>query len=165
MTATALSRARLKYRDVEYGDAELIAPKLRKIDLVECGAFGLTGLEALSLAYEVFAGEEAYTVTVDGVPEGMFGWTAHNSDKAAIWLLGSDALFEQPILFCRISQIMVEKAHFKHRVLFNFVSENNAKSIAWLKWLGFEFPGATVLGKNGETLRYFVRKRRESPAP
>jgi len=151
------------FRLVDGGDVDVLVPKLREIDLVEAAAFGLTGREALQNAANVQPLEEAFTITIDGEPEGMFGWSMATSSSASIWLLGSDKIFEQPILLCRMSRNVLIEAHKSSELLYNFVAENNVKTIAWLNWLGFEFPGNEILGNNGVTLKYFVRKRK-SPA-
>lgn len=152
--------AHLQIRNPMYGDAVIIAGKLRPMDHEELAALGSRPRQALEHGA---AGTFAKTIVLDGTAEGMFGWSETDRRRACIWMLGSEKVFEQGMKLGKLSHYYVNKALSEYDQLFNYVSENNEKSMAWLDWLGFRFPGDSFVGKNGVRMRYFVRSKSQGP--
>ncbi len=76
---------------------------------------------------------------VNGKAVCVFGVGAPSvlSDEGAPWLLGTRALEQHARPFFRLSQGWMTETKQQYRVLANFVSAENVKSIRWLRWLGF----------------------------
>lgn len=152
--------SRVRYRIPVPGDVEEIAPRLRAADEMEAAAFGLSGEEGLRLsAADSGAKEECYTILVDDQPEGMFGWTEVTPSMATIWLMGTNQAFSQPVLACRLTRDVLSKVQRVYPVIYNYCHKSNVKTIAWLKWLGFEFTGDVLDTGRGSPLLHFVRKQ------
>lgn len=126
------------YRPFTAGDAEILAPKLRKHDVDEVWAsHGLTPLEAL-VKSQINSSESHTIIASDGEVIGMFGCV----DDGAVgipWLLASDRLPEVAREFLPESRKWVEKINQDYLVLTNYVDVRNTSAKRWLKWLGFRF--------------------------
>jgi len=126
------------YRPSTANDAEILAPKLRKQDVVEVWAsHGLSPLEALVTSYN--NSSESHTIIAsDGEVIGMFGVV----DEGVVgipWLLASDQLPQVAREFLPESRKWVERINQDYLVLTNYVDVRNTVARRWLRWLGFKF--------------------------
>lgn len=118
-----------------------IANRMRVADRLEVDrASGKTPVAALSYSFR-HSDRFRFTALVDGRPEVMFG-VADLSILAgigAVWLLGTDAVDEHFITFLRRSRQWRSKLFGQYSILRNFVDDQNAVSLRWLKWMGATF--------------------------
>ena len=139
------------------GDAEVLAPKLRKPDLAEIQA--ATGEKPLKILKESITGsKECYTVWSldETLIYGAFGAAPLKDKTGLIWFLGSDDLFNSnKVSFLRNSHIWVDKLMENYDVLLNVVDCRNKVHIRWLKWLGFTF--TEVIEEFGYEQRPFIQ--------
>lgn len=114
--------------------------KIKQSDIDEVDAsHGMTAKEALDMS--LHNSHEAYTVTVDGKPEMMFGVVETDEDGVAIiWMLSSDEIFKMVTVkrFIRETKRWVKHFHKEFAVLFNHVDERNMRSLNWLRRVGFK---------------------------
>lgn len=88
-----------------------------------------------------------------------------HGDVGVIWMLGTDLLDRetrypmQRRLFARATRLVVEEFAKHWPVLTNMAYADNAKSLRWLRWLGFELGREHLVG---ETRARFVEFRLES---
>ena len=121
-------------------DAYELAPRLRKADLDEIdAASGDNPLQALIRGYQY--SYQPFTILVNDKVAGMFGVVPLDQQfvVGAVWLLGSDDIFNVRMPFARQSRMWVDVVHKPFNVLTNWVDERNSVHIRWLKWIGFKF--------------------------
>ncbi|NJL06859.1 MAG: DUF2833 domain-containing protein [Methylacidiphilales bacterium] len=117
-----------------------VARRMRRADVAEVrAASGLSPRRAL--AASLSKSGACFTALVNGRPEVMFGVGDANvlAGIGVVWLLGTDAVDRHYRMFLRLSLEWKPKLLSRHSVLANFVSEDNAVSLRWLRWLGAEF--------------------------
>ena len=110
---------------------------MRKADRDEVfAASGKSPVDALE--YSLEKSSHAWTATVDGQPEAMFGVGDLNilAGVVAPWLLGTDAVNENVRDFLRMSRDFTAQLLSRFPVMRNFVDDRNTASIRWLIWLG-----------------------------
>lgn len=121
-------------------DAYELAPRLRKADLDEIAAgSGENPLQALIRGYE--QSYQPFTIVVEDKVAGIFGAVPLDPQwvVGAVWLLGSDDIFNVRMPFARQSKLWIECVHKPFQILTNWVDERNSVHIRWLKWCGFKF--------------------------
>lgn len=131
----------VKIREAEMADVALIAPRLRQSDALELAAehgIGLPHLDALrrSLAFS----NVAWTALLDDKPFCMFGASSayESSIVGSPWLLATDDFETVPARYIlRENRKYVKIMLQKYEYLYNFVYHKNARSINWLKSIGF----------------------------
>lgn len=125
-------------RAVEAGDAERLAPRLRKADINEVAAASLlTPLEALEQG--VKHSLVSWTCTIDDEIVCMLGVTPVSilNGIGCPWLLGSDLIDKHAGAFIKTSAAYIPRMLEAFPHLFNLVDARNKKSIRWLKRAGF----------------------------
>jgi hypothetical protein len=127
-----------------------IAANMRAADAAEVLA-GTGKSPASALSYSLRHSTHAWTVLFDGVPAAMFGVGDLNimTRTGAPWCLGTDAVEKHARLFARTSRDFRDQLLRRYSVLRNVVDVRHEKSIAWLKWLGFEFSSVILVNGNG----------------
>lgn len=98
-----------------------------------------------------------FTVTKDGIPIAMFGCVPNMllSDKASVWLLGTDKLTEIQTKFIRLSKKFIGVMLEHYSYLYNFVDVDNYDSRRWLKWCGFKLGQVIPYGIDKTPFQYF----------
>jgi hypothetical protein len=134
-----------------------IAKRMREIDVLECAAMGHTPKVALRMA--LLASTMAWTVMIDGEPEGMLGVTPVNvmEGKGCPWLLLTDKGGAQRKALMRLGRIYTGHMHRHFSLLENWVHADNARTIRWLTRLGYAVGGVDVI--RGHRMRPFVRQQ------
>lgn len=134
-----------------------IARRMRAADVAECKAMaGLSPFVGLRLSMKR---SRAFTALYDGRPEAMFGTSDLNvlAGIGSVWLLGTDTVECHPREFLRLSAEWRPKLFERYSVLRNAVSESNAASLRWLKWLGADFLRRIEVG--GQTFVLFELRK------
>lgn len=102
-------------------------------------ASGENPLQALIRGYE--RSWQPFTATLDNTVIGMFGAVPMDRDflTAAVWMLGSNELFDIRFQFMRDSQMWLDCLHKPFSIIFNYVDCRNTVHVRWLKWCDFKF--------------------------
>lgn len=119
------------------GDELFLAPRLRKADLMEIeAASGADPVDALRESAESSA-PSCTIIDNEGNIAGMFGCVP----DGRVWLLGSDALIQNPLRqqFLRECRQYVDALPYP--LLHNVIDIRNKVHIRWLRWMGFTFIG------------------------
>lgn len=138
---------------------EALLPALRPIDRLEldCMAGG-DPMEALRRS--VARSRRSCATYIDGDLTAIIAANAPSlaSETGCPWALTTRAL-DRPAVrreFVAGSAQVLEWVGGDFRKLWNLVASENTAAIRWLKWLGFDFPGATMMVR-GHEFRYFER--------
>ena len=101
----------------------------------------------------------SWTIIVNGVPIGMIGVARGTllSDTGTPWLLGTDALVDDKILFLRVSRVILKNMSEGYKMLENYVSTENKASLCWLRHLGFKI-GEEVKSVTGVIFKRFYKE-------
>lgn len=140
-------------------DIPFLARRLRKADVEEI--HDLTGWNPETALWKSFRESKwVNTGAIDGVPVCMFGVTPVTvlGNVGMPWMLGTDGLTENPKVFLRFARVWSERMERDFKVLRNVVSSNNAFSIRFLKWLGFEFSQPVKMGPFGREFLVFEKR-------
>lgn len=133
---------------------DTIARRMREADRVEiAAASGRSPHDALAFSLEKSA--HAWTVTIDGRPEIMFGVGDINilAGVGAVWLLGTDAVAVHYREFLRQTGAIRDQLLTRYQVLRNFVHDGNRVSVRWLRWMGASLSEPVEM--NGHLFRLF----------
>lgn len=146
------------FRSPHADDVRDLAANMRAIDQLECAvAHGHSPLEALESSID----HSAWTKVceVDGDVQCLFGVGAFSllSDDGTPWFLGRAGVERHARQFVLHSKRYVEEMHADYERLANIVHADNALSIRWLKWLGFQFDEGVCV--RGHTFLPFHRER------
>lgn len=117
-----------------------LAANLRQSDLDEIDALsGASALSALSFSYR--RASICMVALIDGKPEAIWGAGSLNvlAGSGSPWMVCSDRATDDLRFFLRMSVDWRDQLLSRYSVLRNVVDCRNAKSIRWLKWLGFKF--------------------------
>jgi len=118
-------------------DIEHIYPFMRQVDKIECECMGFKPKQALEVAMDV----DTVTYTVFDpydVPFCMFGTGPMPEGYGYIWMLGTDAVFDNKYDFIKGSKFVVNTLIEPYTRVTNFVHKDNTTAIKWLKWCGAE---------------------------
>jgi hypothetical protein len=117
------------------GKVNIASLDLREADKREARAFlGMEPMEALKLSLKY--SDEIWAIIDDDKYEAFFG-VCQGDGYGIPWFVSTDKFEEFKIAFARQSREYVKYMLKRYKKLQNYVSTDNRKSIAWLKWLGF----------------------------
>lgn len=134
--------------------ARTIARRMRQADIDEVMASSSKSpFEAL--AFSLRRSALAWTATINGRPEVMFGVADLNilAGVGAPWLLGTKAVETHSIAFLRQSAWWRDQLLSRYPILRNFVHDRNAVAIRQLRWMGFRLLDPVTI--NGHAFRLF----------
>lgn len=123
---------------VSASHVKTVARRMRKADRDEVAkASGKTPVQALT--YSLRKSSAAWTVTINGRAEAIFGVGAVNilAGVGAPWLLGTDVVSRHAAGFLRGSLQWRDQLLRHYPVLRNLVDVDNGVSLRWLQWMGF----------------------------
>lgn len=134
----------------------VIANRMRAIDVIECAAQGRTPKESLRLGLK--ASTPCLTFLCDGVPAAMLGVTPVSviEGRGLIWMLGTDALDRSHRAILTLAPPILKAIERETPKLENIIAVDNRKSAAWLRRLGFAFD-EEILYVGGVAFRRFSR--------
>lgn len=123
-------------------DADVVGPKLRDTDRLECLiALGLTGPEAIRYCLRHSTHALAVHAGSPKEPFALFGVAPHLPGIGTVWLLGTDEFNEHRKDLMSLTEPVLRAFQQVYPTLVVEVGEFNLKSIAYLKHFGFEpFP-------------------------
>jgi hypothetical protein len=101
-----------------------------------------------ALEFSLSKSAEAWTVTVNGRPEVMFGVGDLNilAGVGAPWLLGTEAFEKHSVAMLRGSKKWTRQLFGRYSILRNFVDARNTASLRYLRWLGFKLFDPVEMG-------------------
>ena len=157
----------VEIRGVGPADVILLCDNMRDIDLLECKA--MSDKEPFPAILEAIAKSErtlcAYAdgdlVAIWGIGKmGMF------SRSGSPWMLCTPRVYDKQVRrqFLRRSREEFSSLTRGFSRLSNVVHKDNALSIRWLKWLGFDFPEGHEVELKGEPFVHFVMEVEDVPA-
>lgn len=137
--------------------------RLRAIDVRECAAMGLSPRAALRRG--LCASQGAWTATLDGRPEAMFGLVVECAltGRGVPWFLGSEAVWRQARALLRIGPQVLATFHDSSPILANLVCADNARAIRLLHKWGFTLDQDCIL-VGGSAFHRFERRAERAPA-
>ena len=158
---TYYSQDNIIVREATLTDVDTLKMTMKQADIDEIKAsHGHTPEQALLLSLK--ESTIALTVEFEGECVAIFGVCSEGSlvtDQGVIWLLSSEKLFTHALRFVRHSREFVDLMLTYNSFLYNFIDSRNAKSIAWLKWLGATFYEAEPYGIDQLPFHLFYFKR------
>jgi len=124
--------------------AREIGEHLSEADAEECRlGSGLEPVYAVTVSVKMST--EAWVVTLHGRPMVATGYTVVGDGMAAVWLLGVEDARMYRRAFLEHSRRLLATMLAKVPTLYNYVWEQNARSLRWLKWLGATFGDPVTL--------------------
>ena len=130
----------------------MLGEGLRQQDIEELEALNRDPAEVLWNCY-FNTGPFVFTVLVDCEPAAMFGVVGTaEKDVGVPWMIGTDKLLSAKRALVTESIKWIDFLQTIYPRLVNYVDERNTVSIRWLKAMGFEFPGETVVSPSGTTM-------------
>tara|TARA_R110000824_G_C15044468_1_gene660767 strand:+ start:233 stop:640 length:408 start_codon:yes stop_codon:yes gene_type:complete len=123
---------------------------MRDIDKLEVEIAGHTPKGALR--HGIMHGD-AYTILIDGRPEGMFGVVPASlmGAEGRIWALFTDEAIKQPRAFLVLGPRFIAAVSHGYLRLTNYVHAENRAAIRWLKRMDFTVKGVEDI--NGHPMR------------
>lgn len=123
-------------------DVKSVAERLRQADAEELRA--VTGQDARAVLPLCAAdGREilAAGLTSTDRPEILFGVDPVVGVErfGIVWLVGTDVIFDHPVVFVQRTREWLDKFHEDYDVLTNLIDERNTRHLQWLQWMGFKF--------------------------
>lgn len=115
-----------------------------------------TPAEVLDASFRL--SQMAWTGLVDGVPVCMFGVVKVSGAVGRPWMIGTTDLDRYAMIFLRRCKKQVEAMQRRFAHLENFVDIRNQKAIDWLRWLGFRFGKAELMGPFSLPFYRFIRE-------
>lgn len=133
------------------GDSWLFLPTIRKEDVTELAAIGVTPQQSMTEGAARSIG--AWSQFIYGAPACMYGYAMQNGHGVP-WAICTTAVERHPVPFLRESRRFIDSLPM---ALQNYVDARNTKTIEWLTWLGFTIDTPAPLGINGELFHRFWR--------
>lgn len=133
-------------RDATYEDIPVFLEKIRAVDKAEMNCAGHTD-HAAALRKGIDLGPAFYVSDKDG-PILMAGFSAHDENKAVVWMLGTPRIETLKWPFLKISRSVFEQWSAEYSVLTNRVWAANTVHIRWLEWLGCTFTEEVWIGRH-----------------
>ena len=155
-------RDELKIGPPRPGHLFQLSRKLRQIDRKELAA--VSDKDPYSdLLYSASVSNPCWVLTKNEQPIAIGGVAPHFDDAelGVPWFLATDDIDDSHVSYwlAAHSRELVDKIQGKFQRLENYVSAENGRTIAWLKWLGFEIGEPAELGRNGERLCRIYKER------
>ena len=137
-------------------DIPHIANNLRKEDEHECKLYDFAPNDAI---FDSFIESEGrvFTLLDYEKPIAIMGVTPVNVDIGKVWFLATDDLYKHYRTFLRKCPDVIDLLQGNYKVIFNFVPQDNLKTIRWLSWCGFYFDVNKTYLHNKHTFLQFFR--------
>ncbi len=149
--------ADVRLRPVTASDIEHLAANMRPADLAEALAYG-PGIGPLNgLQMSVQASLVSRAVDIDGALAAVFGLVPRSlvGGTGAPWLMGTPVLDRHSRVLVRATAGYIRSMLALTPHLSNYVHARNARSVRWLKRVGFTVHPAVPYGGYGELFHPF----------
>ena len=134
-----------------------IADNMRKWDVFECEAVGMSPLEGL--VSSVNECPDSRIILADGEPIGVMGSKPAINGGAIYWLLGTDKINSYAKEFYIKSLSILKEYLAKYTYLTNVICKEHKESVRWLSRLGAEFDEKTIILLGREFQQFFIYRR------
>lgn len=137
-------------------DIEFIIQNIRDEDVEEINAIGGgTVREALTSTANLET--NSWVWERDGQIHAIFGVNPVPDSKGigVVWMLATKSFDDHLFAFTAVCREVVEQMIKGYDYVFNYVYEENRKSIKWLEWLGFTIRDAEGIGVDGAKFHRF----------
>lgn len=139
-------------------DAHDLTPRLRESDVVEIRRVsGMDAAGALELSVSCSDHDMVWAADLDGEVQVLFGACPIEGTLGGIWMLGSDAIEENPRSFWRHCKKYLEVMHARYSGLTNYVDVEHSSANRWMRKLGF-LP-LQVIDINGHLFIQYLSER------
>lgn len=136
------------------GDVAIVADRLRRADVAECHAAGVTDIRGV-IWDGVKHSELCWTACVNGRPEAIFGARSFG-DWGVPWFLGTDAVLTHRRAFVRMAPRYIRMMLQRFPRLMNHVHVDNEQAVRWLRGAGFTLRDAHPHPNTGEAFILFT---------
>lgn len=145
-------------RRIRQSDILHIANRMRATDRAEVWAMSRHGPLG-ALLHSVVLSSEPYLATLDEEPIALFGMQSPVlGDTGVPWMLGTDRLGEDNRKLITMSRRYLQHELTKHRVLSNYVHDENGPALRYLRCVGFTLSEPEVW-HTGAMVREFTMER------
>ena len=141
---------------VKPGDERLLLANMRKKDIDECKAYGMSPGRAIrnSLKNSLYA----KSAWLDGEIIAMIGLAGSIiSDVGCPWMLTGNGIEKVKFTFARIAIEELDAMHNYKTVLSNYVQADYHEAVKFLGLVGFSIHSPRKIGKNGVLFHQVVR--------
>lgn len=143
------------FKNQEYVIKE-IAENMRRIDAFELNAIGCADIED-GIRQSIAASVVTMFMTAEDKPICIFGISKEVYEQGrVIWCLGTDDVDKHKKSFVRHSAEILKWWGSQYGRMFNYVSADNKKSIAWLKRMGAKLYYPIPINDNGDLFHLFT---------
>lgn len=139
------------------GDEKALLANMRKKDIEECKAFGMSPGRALrnSMNSSLYS----KSVWMDGKIIAMIGLSGNViSEVGCPWMLTGNGIEKVPFTFAKVAIKELDEMHKYKPVLSNFVQADYHEAVRFLSAVGFSIASPRQVGKNGVLFHQVVRK-------
>jgi|SaaInlStandDraft_2_1057019.scaffolds.fasta_scaffold17445_2 hypothetical protein len=138
--------------------AVYVANHMREADRLEVASLGVTPHRAIEISWN--HSTTAHMVAVGGSPSILFGVCPESvlTRKGIPWLLATDGIELVSRRFLRECRGHLDAMFTSYDTLSNMVSVDNAVSIRWLEWMGFQFGAPVPAGIVGQMFYPFTMR-------
>jgi hypothetical protein len=145
-------------RRVMPGDGDALLANMRRKDIEECKALGMSPGRAMRVSIK----ESIYAkgAWLDGKIVAMWGVGGSLlSDHGCAWMVTGNGVEKIPLTFVKISMREVDKMHLYKTVLSNYVWADYPEAVKFFKVIGFTVQDARPVGKHGNLFHQIISSR------
>lgn len=137
-------------------DVEFIIQNIRDEDAAEVAAFDGDSIRDVLMSTPDIE-KNAWVWEREGQVHAIFGVNPIKEKEGVgvIWMLAAKTFDDHFMAFASACSVVVAHMLKGYEYVFNYVYEENKKSIKWLKWLGFDIRDAEGIGINGARFHRF----------
>lgn len=138
------------------GDERDLLANMRRKDIEECRAFGMSPGRALRKAIQ----ESLYAKSVwrDGKIIAMIGLTGPVISEVGVpWMLTGNGIEKVPLTFVKVANRELDVMHKYKPILTNYVMADYHEAVKFLSLVGFSIARPRQVGKNGVLFHQVVR--------
>lgn len=138
------------------GDEKDLLANMRRKDIEECRAFGMSPGRAIrnsirSSIYSKSVWREGKIIAMIGLSGNLI------SEVGCPWMLTGNGIEKVPFTFAKVAMIELDEMHKYKRVLSNFVKADYTEAVRFLSAVGFSIARPRQVGKNGVLFHQVVR--------
>jgi len=153
---SASSRHRIWIRYALPGDDKALLANMRKKDIEECKAYGMSPGRALRTSIN----NSLYvkSVWLDDAIIAMVGLSGPIiSESGCAWMLTGNGIEKVPISFARVARMETDSMLKYKKILFNYVSVDYPEAARFFDIIGFHVSQPVVAGKNGNMFHRIIK--------
>jgi hypothetical protein len=155
----AVSASRRHHIWIRYalpGDEEALLANMRRKDVAECRAMGMSPGRALRTSIK----NSLYvkSVWLDDTIIAMLGLGGSIiSDVGCAWMLTGNGIERVPVSFARVARFETDQMLKYKKTIFNYVSEDYPEAAKFFDIIGFHVSQPVVAGKNGNMFHQITK--------